>query len=296
MLASRPNAAANVVIVTGVSGAGKSTALRALEDAGFDAVDNPPLTLAPALVAEGATGVGLALGVDLRSRGFSAEALIQFLGETPGARLMFLDCDVDIALRRFTETRRRHPLVDAGSPADGIRREKEMLEPLRTHAERVIDTSLLTARELRRLVQEAFGATTARRLGVAVESFSFAKGAPRGADLVFDVRFLANPHYEDALRPLTGLDAPVADYVAGDANFAPFIERLQDLTLFLLPLFEREGKSYLTIAIGCTGGRHRSVAVTERLGRVLTERGWPVRIAHREIERRASVNELEGAA
>lgn len=287
---------ANIVIVTGVSGAGKTTALRALEDAGFDAVDNPPLTLAPALIAEAGADASLAIGVDLRSRGFTVEALAKLLKGTPAARLVYLDCDVDIALRRFTETRRRHPLVDAGSPANGIRQEKTILEPLRVHAERVIDTTLLTARELRRMVQAAYGGAGEKQLGVAVESFSFAKGAPRGADLVFDVRFLANPHYEDALRPFTGLDRPVAEFVEADPNFSPFIERLQDMALFLLPLFEREGKSYLTIAIGCTGGRHRSVTAAERLGATLTERGWPVRIAHREIERAAPVNELEGAA
>lgn len=297
MPVDRPNAAANIVIVTGVSGAGKTTALRALEDAGFDAVDNPPLTLAPALVAASGDGARLAIGVDMRTRGFSADALIRLLADAPGVRLAFLDCDVDVAVRRFAETRRRHPLVEAGSPAEGIRREKAALEPLRAHAERVIDTSLLNPRELRRLVQAAFGGGGgALRLGVAVESFSYAKGAPRAADLVFDARFLANPHYDETLRPMTGLDPAVAGFVQADPNYAPFVERLEDLSLFLLPLFEREGKSYLTIAIGCTGGRHRSVAVTERLGRTLTERGWPVRIVHREIERRSSVNELEGAA
>lgn len=286
----------NIVIVTGISGAGKSTALHALEDAGFDAVDNPPLTLAPALIAEGAEGIGLALGVDVRSRGFSVDAVEALLDANPGARLMYLDCDVDVAIRRFTETRRRHPLVEAGAPSRGIRQEKIILEPLRVRAERVIDTSLLSGRELRRLVQSAFGGGGDQHLSVAVESFSFAKGAPRGADLVFDVRFLANPHYEDSLRPLTGLDRAVADFVAADPSFKPFIERLQDLLLFLLPLYEQEGKSYLTVAVGCTGGRHRSVMTTERLGAFLTGRGWPVRIGHREIERRASVNEMEGAA
>ena len=161
---------------------------------------------------------------------------------------------------RFTETRRRHPLVEAGAPEQGIRQEKTLLEPLRQHAETAIDTSLLTGRDLRREVQDRFGRPAqepARRHDR--ESFSFAKGAPRGADLVFDVRFLANPHYDAALRPMTGLDAPVAEFVAADPAFDPFMARLGDLLLFLLPLYEREGKSYLTAAIGCTGGRHRSV-------------------------------------
>ncbi len=275
----------NIVIVTGVSGAGKSTALRALEDAGFDAVDNPPLALAPTLIDIADVGDDLALGMDMRSRGFSAGALLDLLDVYPEARLVFLDCDGDVAIRRFTETRRRHPL--AGAPADGIAKEKTALEPLRAAAERVIDTSLLTGRELRLLVQEAFGGGDDQRLAVAIESFSFAQGAPRGADLVFDVRFLANPHYVDDLRPHTGLDAPVAAFIAGDPSYKPFLDRIQDLLLFLLPLYEREGKSYLTVAVGCTGGRHRSVAATEAIGTALKDRGWPVRIAHREIERSA---------
>jgi len=288
----------NLIIVTGISGAGKSTALRALEDIGYDAVDNPPLKLAAALIADSAnarTGVGLALGMDVRSRGFSAAAVVQLLDAHPSAQLIFLDCDLDVAIRRFTETRRRHPLVAAGSPDDGIRQEKALLEPLRSRAAKAIDTSLLTGRDLRRVVQETFAGDGDHRLGVSVESFSFAKGAPRGADLVFDVRFLSNPHYEEKLRPLSGLDTPVADFVAADPAFAPFMARLEDLLMFLLPLYEREGKSYLTVGIGCTGGRHRSVMATERLGAALTKRGWPVRIAHRELERRASVRDLEGA-
>lgn len=286
----------NIVVVTGISGAGKSTALKALEDAGFDAVDNPPMRVIPDLIRESAGAEGLAVGVDVRSRGFSVDAVTALLADHPGARLMLLDCDSDVARRRFTETRRRHPLPGAASPAEGIQQEKRLLQPLRGYAERVIDTSLLTARDLRRLVQAAFAGARFQQLSVAIESFSFPKGALRGADLVFDVRFLANPHYEDTLRPLTGRDEKVADFVKADPNYEPFIERLQGLLLFLLPLYEQEGKSYLTVAVGCTGGRHRSVAVAEHLGAFLTDQGWPVRIGHREIERRAPVSELEGAA
>jgi UPF0042 nucleotide-binding protein len=286
----------NVVIVTGISGAGKSTALRALEDAGFVAVDNPPLTLASALIADGSDGPGLAIGVDIRSRGFSVQAVVDLLEEYPGARLVFLDCEVGAAIRRFTETRRRHPIADAASPAQAIRQEKAILDPLRIHAERLIDTTLLSARDLRRLVQAAFSAGGVPHLSVAIDSFSFAKRSPCGADLVFDVRFLANPHYQDDLRPLTGLDRRVNEFVESDPSYDPFMKKLEDMVAFLLPLYEHEGKSYLTVGIGCTGGRHRSVTVAEHLGKLLTERGWPVQITHREIERRADVNPLEAAS
>lgn len=286
----------NVVIVTGISGAGKSTALRALEDAGFDAVDNPPLTLASALIAEAKSGPGLAMGVDIRSRGFSAEAVITLLKENPDARLLFLDCDVGIAIRRFTETRRRHPIADAPSPAQAIRQEKTLLEPLRVHADRLIDTSPLSARDLRRMVQAGFNAGGVPHLSVAIDSFSFAKRAPRGADLVFDVRFFANPHYQEDLKPLTGLDARVADFVAADPSYKPFMQKLEDMVAFLLPLYEHEGKSYLTIGIGCTGGRHRSVTVAEHLSKLLTEQGWPVQVTHRELDAGAKSNPLEAVS
>lgn len=292
----RPNEGGHAVIVTGVSGAGKSTALNALEDIGFRAVDNPPLAMAREILGRMRASSDVVIGLDVRSEGFESEPLIELLKQEPDLRLLFLDCDTDTAIRRFAETRRRHPLVKAGSPAEGVRLEKALFEPLRPVAEKVIDTSLLTARELRRLVQEHFGDEGAPRLGVSVQSFSFARGAPRSADMVFDVRFLANPHYVEALRPLTGKDAPVRDFIAADKNFAPFMERLEDLVTSLLPLFEAEGKSYLNIAIGCTGGQHRSVAATERLGGVLTDRGWPVRIVHREVERSSTMDALEGAA
>jgi len=292
----RPSANGHALIVTGVSGAGKSTALKALEDVGYDAVDNPPLAMVRDMFARMRTTGDIAIGIDVRSQGFEPTALIALLQDQPDIRLLFLDCDIDVAIRRFTETRRRHPLVQAGSPAEGVAAEKTLLAPLSGRADRVIDTSMLTARELRRIVQGAYGQTGAQRLGVEVESFSFAQGAPRNADMVFDVRFLANPHYTAALRPLTGMDAPVREFIEADPNFAPFMHRIQELVLSLLPLFEAEGKSYLNIAIGCTGGRHRSIAATERLGAVLTEGGWPVRIVHREVERKASMDALEGAA
>lgn len=292
----RPSTGGHAVIVTGVSGAGKSTALKALEDVDYDAVDNPPLAMVPEMLARMRATRDVAIGLDVRSQGFEPAGLIALLQNLPDVRLLFLDCDTDVAIHRFAETRRRHPLVQAGSPAEGVAREKTLFEPLREHADRVIDTSMLTAREFRHIVQGVYGEMGAQRLGVAVESFSFVKGAPRSADMVFDARFLANPHYEDALRPLTGMDAPVREFIEADLNFAPFMKRLEELVLSLLPLFEAEGKSYLNIAIGCTGGRHRSVATTERLGAVLTERGWPVRIVHREFERSASMDALEGAA
>ena len=285
-----------VIIVTGTSGAGKSTALRALEDAGFDAVDNPPINLASALIKDAGVERGLAMGVDVRSRGFSTDAILKLLANHPTARLVFLDCDQDVALRRFTETRRRHPIQDAASPAEGIRRERAILGPLRLAAERVIDTSLMNGRDLRRLIQGMFAGDDSAAMRIAIESFSYPKsGAPRDADLVFDVRFLANPHYREELRPLTGRDSRVATFIANDPNFEPFAARIRDLLLFLLPLYEAEGKSYLTVAFGCTGGRHRSVALAEHIGGTLARRGWATQVSHREIEERATPQGAQAA-
>jgi UPF0042 nucleotide-binding protein len=281
--------AMRLVLVTGMSGAGRSSALRALEDAGYEAVDNLPLALLDAIVAsEGLRGRGLAIDVDIRSRGFSAPELagaIDALFARPGldGRLLFIDCDDEVLRRRFTETRRRHPLAKDRPVLDGIRHERRQIEVVRARADVVIDTTELSVADLRRLVVGHFPLER-DRLSVFVVSFGFRKGVPREADLVFDVRFLANPHYVEALRPRTGLDAPVVAHVTADPAFAGFLAGLERLILPLLPLYEREGKHYLTIAVGCTGGRHRSIVVAERLGAILAREGQEVRVAHRDLD------------
>jgi UPF0042 nucleotide-binding protein len=280
-----------LVLVTGMSGAGRSSALAALEDAGYEAIDNLPLSLLAGVArAEGVRRPGLALDVDIRTRDFS---LARF-GETVDAlfalpevegRLLFIDCDDEVLRRRHTETRRRHPLAKDRPVIDGIKLERRLIEGLRARADVVIDTTALTLADLRRLVLGHFALEGRGGLGLFVTSFAYREGLPREADLVFDARFLANPHYEEALRPKTGLDAEVAAFVAADPAFAPFMAGLEGLLGPLLPRFEREGKSYLTIAVGCTGGRHRSVLVAERLGAFVRGLGYTVEVAHRDLGR-----------
>ena len=284
-----------VVLVTGLSGAGLSTALKALEDLGYEAVDNLPMFLLDALVKQAKFGrKPLAVGIDSRTRGFSAQALLDEIagleagertGEPADVRLVFMDADDEILQRRFTETRRRHPMAVDRPIADGIHRERELLAPLRDCIDVMIDTSALTNPELRRILSGHFRLDAAPGLSTFVTSFSFRRGVPREADLIFDVRFLTNPHYDPALRPLTGRDRPVADKVASDPDFAQFFERLTALLDPLLPRYRQEGKSYLTIGVGCTGGRHRSVYVAEKLAAWLQSKGVSVGLAHRDLER-----------
>ncbi|MCA8927708.1 MAG: RNase adapter RapZ [Alphaproteobacteria bacterium] len=276
-----------LVLLTGLSGAGKTTALKAFEDIGFDAIDNLPFRLLAPLLHDDPPA-RLAIGVDARTRGFDPAELLALrrrLVDADGwdVALVYLDCDDDTMLRRFTETRRRHPLSDLGGARDGVARERELLAPLRSEADRVLDTSLMTARELKRWVAGGFESEGPSGLAVQVVSFSFRQGLPREADLVFDVRFLANPHYQPDLRPLTGRDAPVADYIRTDPGLQTFLDLLQGLTEFALPRYEQEGKSYLTLAIGCTGGRHRSVFVAEQLAAMLQRQGWTASVRHREL-------------
>jgi UPF0042 nucleotide-binding protein len=280
-----------VVLVTGMSGAGLSTAAKVMEDLGYEAVDNLPLGLVGALVEQTAgSGRPLAVVVDSRNRTFTADALVGVLDalrRVPDreVRLLVLDATDEVLQRRFTETRRRHPLAVDRPVVDGIAHERAILGPLRDHADVTIDTSDLAMPDFRRIVQGHFRLGAARGLCVFVQSFSFKLGLPREADLVFDVRFLRNPHYDPVLRPMTGRDAPVADYVAADPDFEGFWTRLTALIGPLLPRYAQEGKSYLTIAVGCTGGRHRSVYTTERLGAWLRATGIDVGVAHRDLER-----------
>ena len=280
-------AASPVVIVTGMSGAGRSTALKALEDMGYEAVDNLPLSLLSSLVQPGPS-CPLAVGVDARTRDFGVRPFLDELDSligNPGlaVRVLFLDCDSAVLLRRFSETRRRHPAAPDRPPADSIAHERRMLLPLRERADEVIDTTELTAANLRRLLAANHAFDRSPGLAVFVTSFAYRHGLPHEADLVFDVRFLRNPHYSDALRPLTGNDEKVGAFIERDPSFAAFFGNLKALLGPLLPRFEAEGKSYLTIAIGCTGGRHRSVYVGERLAAWLRGQGQRVDLSHRDL-------------
>jgi len=290
--------AAQLLLITGMSGAGKSTTLKALEDLGYEAVDNLPLSLVGSLVGKpGQHAEPLAIGVDIRTRDFGIDLFFQEL-ELLLARpdldvgLVFLDSDDEVLRQRYTETRRRHPMSERhrtdGSTlerrvSDGIACERNLVAPLRDHADLVIDTSHLTINEFRRVLTGHFGNDAESLFFVSVVSFSFRRGIPREADLVFDVRFLTNPHYEKDLQPLTGRDEGVGKFIEADPDFSTFYGSLIQLIEPLFPRFRAEGKSYLTIAIGCTGGQHRSVYVAERLHAWLVSRGESVTITHREI-------------
>lgn len=281
-----------VVLVTGPSGAGRSSALAVLEDLGFEAIDNMPLALVPRLLDGAHAGPPLALGVDPRTRGFSAEALgglIRELASQPGraAEVLYVDCREDVLLRRFSETRRRHPLAPAESPAIGITREHDLLAPIRDLADRLIDTSELSPHDLRARLGDWFAAPGGFGLSVAVTSFSYKRGIPPGLDWVFDCRFLRNPYWQSDLRALTGLAPATVAHVAGDPRFGDFLERLRALFGLVLPACRAEGRAHVTIGLGCTGGQHRSVVVAERLGAALGAEGWQVSTRHRELDRRA---------
>lgn len=280
-----------VILVTGMSGAGHSSALKALEDLGYEAVDNLPLSLLQSLTRPGTDFARpLAIGIDIRTRGFSAGTLIAELerlqerGELD-VKLLFLDCDEDVLFRRYTETRRRHPLTADRPVADGVRHERRLVEPVRARADLVVDTTMLTPGDLRRLLQGHFALERQSGMALFVVSFAYRHGVPREADLVFDVRFLDNPHYDPMLRPMTGRETPVAEYIARDPGYKPFFDGLSGVLQPLLPRYVHEGKSYLTIAVGCTGGRHRSVFVAERLAAWLNDLGYPVTLTHRDIAR-----------
>jgi len=290
---TRGEEAARVVFVSGPSGAGRSTAIRALEDLGFEAIDNLPLSLLPRLLDGPPPARPLVLGTDPRNRDYSAQALIAAvdrLAADPSflADLVYLDCATEVLVRRFSETRRRHPLAPEDRPILGIEMEQDLLAPVRARAGILIDTSEMTPHELRAEVQRWFAPGGQQQLALSVQSFSYKRGLPTGADLVFDCRFLRNPYWEETLRSLDGRDDAVVDYIAGDARFAPFLEQVTRLVETLLPAYRDEGKAHLTVAFGCTGGQHRSVAVTEKLAAHLAQAGWQVSKRHREIERRSA--------
>ncbi|MCR8547976.1 RNase adapter RapZ [Salipiger sp. P9] len=288
----QPTGSQRVVLVTGPSGAGRSTAINVLEDFGYEAIDNIPLSLIPRLLLEGGTlSRPVALGIDIRNRDFSVQRLLDLhrrLGAEPAieAQLFYLDCHPAVLARRYSETRRRHPMAPDESYTQGIARELELLQDVRVAADILVDTSELSPHDLRAQMEGWFTDETGQRLAISLHSFSYKRGLPQGLDWVFDCRFLDNPHWEPGLRTLTGLDTEVTAYIARDSRFAPFVAKMTDLALFVLPACKEEGKAHLSFGFGCTGGQHRSVAVTETVASALAERGWQVSTRHRELERR----------
>jgi UPF0042 nucleotide-binding protein len=287
------------VVVTGLSGAGRGTALHALEDLGYVAVDNLPLPLLGELVRSTAgsipeTAVPLAFGVDTRTYGFDAQDLVRRLQQLRQrsdlmARLLYLDCDTETLQRRYTESRRPHPMAPDRPVVDGIVDERRQISGMRDSADVVIDTSALSPHQFKQILAGHFSLGDRAGMRISVMSFSYRRGVPREADIVFDVRFLKNPHYVSELKVLTGADAAVAAYIATDPEYEPFISRLEGLIGPLLPRFDAEGKSYLTVAVGCTGGRHRSIAVAERLADWLRTAGRSVTVMHRDTNVRGNL-------
>ncbi len=280
-----------IVLVTGPAGAGRTSAIRVLEDLGYEVIDNMPLRLIEPLLADPATDRSLALGIDPRNRHFSNTDLTDLLGqmaEMPDLvpELLYLECSTDILLRRFSETRRRHPMAEEDRVEAGIQRELALLAPLRERADVLIDTSNLNVHQLRAEVEHWFAPQGQSLLSVAVQSFSYKRGLPRSVDMVFDCRFLSNPYWVPELRTLTGQDQAVRDHIRNDARFSEFEEKVHDIVQWLLPAYRDEGKSHLSVAFGCTGGQHRSVAIAENLAAALAKGGWRVSIRHRELDRK----------
>jgi len=295
--ASAPNAQRQVVLVTGMSGAGKTTVLKAFEDLMFEALDNVPLSLLPSIVApphEVLPGFTvpprpIAVGVDIRTRDFAADAFVRQLDalrslSNVDVKVLFVDCGDEELVRRYTETRHRHPLAHDLPVLDGIRLERRLISALIDVADIHLDTTGDTPYDVKSFLAHSFGeGTAADTMAVFVTSFSYRKGLPRDADLVFDVRFLRNPHYDPVLKPLTGQDSKVQAYIQEDAGFDDFFSNLSALLAPMVTRFRDEGKSYLTIAVGCTGGKHRSVFVAEKLAAWLENTHNRIRLAHRDM-------------
>ncbi|MDP6927235.1 MAG: RNase adapter RapZ [Rhodospirillales bacterium] len=289
------------VIVTGISGAGKTSALKALEDMNFEAIDNVPLSMLESLMVGAQLELGsdagsgdhkfarpVAIGIDIRTRDFGVEVFLDRydqITERQGinARIVFIDCDDEELKRRYEETRHRHPLALDRPVADGIAHERKLVSPLRDRANLVIETTTMGPGGLKNILQAHFAPASEPGLTVFITSFSFRRGLPREADLVFDARFLRNPHYTPELRPLNGRDAAVGDFIGEDEAYEGFFGNVTNLLEPLLPRFIKEGKSYLTIAVGCTGGRHRSVFIAEQLTIWFEKQGWKAQLHHRDI-------------
>jgi len=288
-----------ILLITGSAGAGRSTAIHILEDMGYEAIDNLPMHLLPRLLSGGPVERPLAIGIDTRTRGFDPTAILEILesdAQTPPT-LVFLDCNEETLLRRYTETRRRHPAAPDEAPIVGIRYEIELLQGLRERADILIDTTDFSPHDLKAEMGRMFDYDQSYSLAISVQSFSYKRGTPRGVDMIIDCRFLQNPHWQEDLRALNGKDAAVANYVKADPLYDAFFEQLCDMCRLLLPAYRKEGKAYFSIGLGCSGGKHRSVCVTENLAKQLAEDGWQVSIRHRELDRRLeSLVALKGTA
>ncbi|PZQ59042.1 MAG: RNase adapter RapZ [Sphingomonas taxi] len=290
-----------VLLVTGMAGAGVSTVLKTLEDMGWETVDNVPLSLLLRVVAApsqiGEAPRPMAIGFGTRTRNFDAEAALrgfeQLRERGDNVGLLFLDCSGEELARRYAETRRRHPLADDRPAVEGIQLERRLLAPLRERANRLIDTTHHKANVLAQQVRHTFAREATIGTTLTIESFGFARGIPAGVDMVFDMRFLRNPHWDAALRPFTGRDPAVAAYVAADPAYDEALARIEELLLLLLPRYRAEGKPYVTIAFGCTGGKHRSVHVAERVAGRLRDAGFCPTIVHRDLAA-APQDALEG--
>ena len=289
-----------ILLVTGLSGAGKTTALRVLEDLGWEAIDNFPIRLLDRLVGSeaGNTGHPLAIGFDCRTRGFSPAAVIEQVKSLTArddlmVTTLFLDCAGGELERRFNETRRRHPMAQGRPVQAGIVAERELLAPLRRWADAVIDTSDFSSNELQQAIRERFAGSAPGKMEVNIYSFGFARGTPPLADLLFDMRFLDNPHWVEELRPLTGLDAPVGEHIRQDPAFDTVFGQIRDLLLTVLPRYEAQGKAHVNVAFGCTGGRHRSVFTAQSIAGALREAGFSPTVLHRNLGSRAA-DQIEG--
>jgi UPF0042 nucleotide-binding protein len=289
----------HILLLTGLAGAGKTTALHVLEDLGWEVIDNFPVRMLNGLIASSDTQMApLAIGFDSRTRGFVPAEMIKMANELAeqvniSLSTMFIDCSDDELERRFNETRRRHPMAQDRPLLDGISAERELLEPLRNWTELVLDTSSMSANQLQQSMREIFGEGADQPLTLTISSFGFARGMPPLADLVFDMRFLDNPHWVEELRELTGRDEAVGAHIRADAAFAPAYERIRDLLCDLIPRYQAQGKSYVHIAFGCTGGQHRSVFTAEEMARDLRSAGFSPSIRHRNLGSRKA-DEIEG--
>ncbi len=271
------------LFITGLSGAGMSSALKALEDLGYEVFDNFPLSLVDTLLQEPHQRP-MAIGIDTRTRGFDPQAVLEKI-KGSGAPLIFMTCDEAVLQKRFTETRRRHPLAADRPVGAGIKKELSLLYPLRETADLIVDTSELSIHDLKRIITGYAGDAAQNRMTVTVLSFGYKNGLPREADIVMDLRFLSNPHWIEELKPLTGRDSAVQDYIERDPAFHGFLENFKTMINPLLEKYRAEGKSYLTLAFGCTGGKHRSVFVAEKITEWMQQKDIAANIEHRDLER-----------